>query len=94
MSGCPEIPASVKEAQRAEIRERLRAQIDAEARSKADEDEVLSMVHHGVHKHQREERQKSLQLRQQRLDNAFEPKVCVRVVVAVAVVVVVSLVHT
>ena len=60
---------------RADIRARLRAQIDSEARGKVETDEVLYMVQHGVHKHQREQRQLKVKLRQQRLENAFDRKV-------------------
>ena len=55
--------AAVKAALRAKIRERM----EAEARAKADEDEILSRVRHGVHTHERKERQAKVRRRKERL---------------------------
>ena len=59
---------SAQDAKRAAIRARLRAQIDAEARGKVAEDEVLALVQQGLHKHQRQERQNKARLRKERLE--------------------------
>jgi len=58
------------------IRARLRAEINAAAAEKVKEDDVLVRAKLGLHKHERLERQRKLELRKERLEKATEPKVC------------------
>ncbi len=57
------------------IRERVKAQVAAAARSKVEEDIVMAKVKHGMNVHFREERQQKAKLQKERLDNAAVPGV-------------------